>query len=296
MYDLIIIGAGPAGLTGAIYALRANLKVLVLEAKNYGGQIINASKIVNYPGIKEISGFDFSQVLYEQVKDFGGLIKFEKVIEVLPDKTVITENNKYQAKEIIIATGLINRKLNLENEDKLLGHGISYCATCDGNFFKGKTVSVVGGGNKALEDALELSNIASKVYLICRRDTFKGDKKYQEELKKKKNVEIILNSTIKKLNGENSLKSILIDTKGKLTTIDTEALFIAIGEIPNNEIFKNIVSLDEDGYIITDDNLKTKTKGIYVAGDNRQKELRQLTTAISDGALAASMVIKDLNN
>ena len=147
-----------------------------------------------------------------------------------------------------------------------------------------------------MEDALELSNIASKVYLICRRDTFKGDKKYQEELKKKKNVEIILNSTIKKLNGENSLKSILIDTKGKLTTIDTEALFIAIGEIPNNEIFKNIVSLDEYGYIITDDNLKTKTKGIYVAGDNRQKELRQLTTAISDGALAASMVIKDLNN
>ena len=198
MYDLIIIGAGPAGLTSAIYALRANKKVLILEAKNYGGQIIDANLIENYPGIPKISGFDFATNLYNQVKDLGGIIKLEKVIKVSEDKIVTTKENEYQAKAIIISTGVDKRKLNLPKEDELIGKGISYCATCDGNFYRNKIVAVVGGGNTALEDALYLSNISTKVYLIHRRDSFKGDDKTLELLKNKDNVEFILKSSVTK--------------------------------------------------------------------------------------------------
>ena len=296
MYDIIIIGAGPAGLTAALYALRANKKVLVLEAKTYGGQIINASNVENYPGIKNISGFDFATNLYNQVKDLSGEIKFETVIRIEEDKKVITNKNEYTSKSIIIATGAENRKLNIDKENEFVGRGVSYCATCDGAFYKDKEVAIVGGGNTALEDAIYLSDIASKVYLIHRRDEFRGENKYLEEIKSKDNIELVLNSNVTKLNGEELLTSIEVTNKENETkTIEVSGLFIAVGQSPKNEIFSNIIELDDKGYIKSIDGVHTNKDNIYVAGDTRVKDLRQLTTAVSDGSIAATTAIKEMN-
>ncbi len=297
MYDIIIIGAGPAGLTSALYALRANKKVLVLEAKTYGGQIVNASLVENYPGIKSISGFEFATNLYNQIKDLGGEIKFETVINITEDKKVTTNKETYEAKAIIIATGAENRKLNIDKEVDFIGKGVSYCATCDGNFYKNKIVAVNGGGNTALEDAIYLSNIASKVYLIHRREEFRGEDKYLEELKTKNNVEFILNSNVVSLNGNERLESINVkNNDGSIKTIEINGLFIAIGQTPKNEIFANLIDITEQGYIKSEDGVHTNIPGIYVAGDTREKELRQLTTAVGDGAIAATTAIKEMED
>ena len=293
MYDIIIVGAGPAGLTAAIYALRGNKKVLVLESKTYGGQIVNASKIENYPGIQEISGFDYATALYNQVTSLGGEIKFEEVTKIEKDKSVITTSNTYQAKSVIIATGAENKRLGVPKEQEFVGKGVSYCATCDGNFYRNKTVAVVGGGNTALEDAIYLSNIVEKVYLIHRRDSFRGEDAYVEELKNKDNVEFILNSNVVGLNGENLLESIEVETEGKKNILNVNGLFIAVGQKPNNDRFSNVVELD-NGYIASTDGVHTSTTGIYVAGDTRVKDLRQLTTAVSDGAIAATTAMKEM--
>ena len=296
MYDIIIIGAGPAGLTAALYALRANKKVLVLEAKAYGGQIVNASNVENYPGIKNISGFDFATNLYNQVKDLSGEIKFETVIRIEEDKKVITNKGEYTTKSIIIATGAENRKLNIDKESEFVGRGVSYCATCDGAFYKDKEVAIVGGGNTALEDAIYLSDIAKKVYLIHRRDEFRGESKYLEEIKSKNNIELVLNSNVTKLNGEELLTSIEVTNNDNETkNIEVSGLFIAVGQSPKNEIFSNIIELDDKGYIKSTDGVHTNKEGIYVAGDTRVKDLRQLTTAVSDGSIAATTAIKEMN-
>lgn len=296
MYDIIIVGAGPAGLTAAIYARRANKKVLVLEANTYGGQIVNTKSIENYPVNPGISGFDFATKLYNQAKDLGAEIKFEKVIDIT-EKDVKTPKETYQTKTIILATGADNRKLKLENEEKLTGKGISYCATCDGAFYKNKIVAVQGGGNTAVEDAIYLSDIAQKVYLIHRRDSFKAEEILINELKTKENIEIILNSTITKLNGENKLESVDITNNNKETkTIEVEALFIAIGQVPETENFKKLININEQGYVIANEDCKTNIKNIFVAGDNRTKGLRQLVTATSDGAVAATQAIKYINS
>ena len=295
MFDIIIIGAGPSGLATALYALRANKKVLILEASAYGGQIINASNIENYPGIKSISGFDFATNLYNQVKDLGATIKFEKVLKVTENKKVTTIENTYQAKVIVIATGKKPRKLEIEGEDKLIGKGISYCATCDGNFYKGKEVAIVGGGNTAIEDAIYLSAICKKVHLIHRREEFRAFSKSIEELKSKENVEFILNSNIAKINGNDYLESIEIKKDNEIINLKVQGLFIAIGGETQNEIFTNVVDLDEFGYIETHNDVMTKTSGIFVAGDARNKGLYQLTTAVADGALAADLAIKYIN-
>ena len=295
MYDIIIIGAGPAGLTSALYALRANKKVLILEAKNYGGQIINAGNIENYPGIESISGFDYATNLYKQAKNLGLEIRYETVVRIEEDKTVVTNKAKYNAKAIILATGAQNRKLNIDKEEEFIGKGVSYCATCDGHFFKDKTVAVVGGGNTALQDAIYLSNIAKKVYLIHRRDEFRAEDKYIQELKNKENVEIILNANVTGINGENTVKSIdIINNDDTTKNIEIDGLFIAIGQEPKNEIFSNIIDIDEKGYIKSEDGVHTNIQGIYVAGDTRQKELRQLVTATNDGAIAATTAIKEM--
>ena len=297
MYDIIIVGAGPAGLTAALYALRANKKVIIFEAKSYGGQIINANKVENYPGIQSISGFDYATNLYNQVKDLGAEFKFETVINITKEKKVTTNKGTYQAKSIILATGAENRKLNIEREQEFIGKGISYCATCDGNFYKNKTVAVVGGGNTALEDAIYLSNLAEKVYLIHRRDEFRGEKKYSDELKEKSNVELILNSNVVKLIGEEKLQAIVVkDNEENTKEVKVDGLFIAVGQAPKNEIFTNIIELDSKGYIISNDGVHTNVEGIYVAGDTRVKELRQLTTAVSDGSIAATTAIKEMSN
>lgn len=294
MWDIIIVGAGPAGLTAAIYALRANKKVLIFEAKTYGGQIVNAASIENYPGIEKISGFDYATNLYNQVKKLGAEFKFETVIRVDEDRSVTTNKGTYQAKSIILATGADNRKLRIDREAELVGRGVSYCATCDGNFYKGRDVAVIGGGNTALEDAIYLSNIVNKVYLIHRREEFRADDKYVDEVKSKNNIELVLNSNVVKLNGDNRLESIVVENNDKSTKeIKVDGLFIAVGQEPKNEIFNNVVDLDEKGYIISEDGVHTKVKGIYIAGDSRQKMLRQLTTAVSDGAIAATTAIKE---
>ena len=299
MYDIIIIGAGPAGLTSAIYARRASKKVLVLEAKTYGGQIINTLDIENYPGEEHISGFDFATKIYNQAKSLGAEIVFEKVTDIKDlgtEKEVITVKNTYKANAIIIATGSENRKLGLVNEDELTGKGVSYCATCDGNFFRKKNVAVVGGGNTALEDALYLADIAEKVYLIHRRDEFRGLESTVNLLKEKENVEFIYNSNVTKLNADEKLKSIEVTNKdGSMKTIDIDGLFVAIGRIPENQNFAKIIDLDDGGYIIANEDCHTNVDGIFVAGDNRVKEVRQLVTATSDGAVAATAAIKYVN-
>ncbi len=295
MYDIIIVGGGPAGMTAALYALRANKKVLVLEAKACGGQILNASIVENYPGIPNITGFDYANNLLKQITDLGAEIKYETVIMVKEDKTVITNENTYQGKSVIIATGAENRKLRIENEEDFVGKGISYCATCDGNFYKGKVVAVYGGGNTAFEDAIYLSSFVKKVYLIHRRDEFRAEDKYVRELKAKDNVEFILNHTIASINGKDQLESITLQEKEteKMQDLILDGLFIAIGQEPKNQVFANVAALNDFGYIESPDGVHTNTPGIYVAGDARVKTLRQLTTAVSDGSIAATTAMRE---
>ena len=300
MYDIIIIGAGPSGLTSAIYARRASKKVLVLEALSYGGQILSAINIDNYPAAPGISGFDFATTLYNQAKDLGAEIKFEKAIEIKDngfEKEVVTTKESYKTKTIILATGCDNRKLGIDREEELTGKGISYCATCDGSFYKDKVVAVAGGGNTALSDALYLCDIASKVYLIHRRDEFKGDEVILDKLKNKDNVEFILNSNVTKLIGDEVLEKIEITDKedGK-KELEVAGLFVAVGKIPENENFRKLIELNDSGYIEAAEDCHTNVEGIYAAGDVRKKILRQLVTATSDGATAAVEAIKYINN
>ena len=292
MYDIIIIGAGPAGLSAAIYGARAMKKVLVLDGNNYGGQIINSSMVENYPGVLSTDGFNFVTTLYNQAKNFGAEFISQNVQEMLDNNTVKTSKDVYRGKVIIIATGLKQRKLGLYGEKELLGKGISYCATCDGNFYKDKCVAVIGSGATALEDALYLSNIAKHVIIINRGLNFKSDELMKKNVEEKKNIEIIYEKSIMRLNGEEKLESITLNDD---TTLNVDGLFIAIGYMPDNEIFKNFVDIDENGFIISDDT-KTKTKNIFVAGDTRRKQVRQLITATSDGAISATNAVNYLNN
>ncbi len=300
MYDVVIIGAGPAGLTAAIYIRRAAKKVLVLEAKVYGGQIVNTLDIENYPAEEHISGYDFATKLYNQAKNLGAEIVFEKVISIEANgkqKKVITTDNVYEASSVIIATGSENKKLGLPNEDQLIGKGISYCATCDGAFYKNKKVAVVGGGNTALEDALYLADVAEKVYLIHRRSEFRGEDFTVSRLKGKENIQFVLNSNVTKLNAGNKLESIEVaSTDGKVRTIEIDGLFVAIGRIPESKAFANLIKLDDAGYIEADEKCHTNVDGIFVAGDSRTKDVRQLVTAASDGAIAAAEAVKYIGN
>ena len=292
MKDMIIVGAGTAGLSAAIYAQRSGLKALVLEGNAYGGQIVNTPDIENYPGIAHISGFDFATNLYQQALDLGAKVQYEKVVEVIDDgeiKTVKTTKNEYQTKALILATGLVRRHIGLPNEDRFMGKGVSYCATCDGAFFKNKVVAVNGGGNVALEDAQYLADLCEKVYIIHRRDAFRAEQAEINRILEKKNIECVYDSTVTKLNGNDHLESIEVrDKEGNTRQLDVEALFVAIGQIPLNEAFKNIVDLDESGYIKADELGYTNHPGIFAAGDCRVKSLRQLATAASDGANAAT--------
>ena len=300
MADVIIIGAGPAGLSAAIYVQRAGKQALVLEAMSFGGQIVNTPEVENYPGIAKISGFDFAMALYEQATSLGAEIVFDKAlgIEVIeaeaeggkPMKRILTESGTaYEAPAVILATGAKNRKLGLHREQELTGNGVSYCATCDGAFYKGKPVAVNGGGNTALEDALFLSNYCSKVYVIHRREGFRGEPNSLEALRAKENVEFVLNTTVTDLIGEPKLSAVEVTDKmsGEKKQLPVEGLFIAIGQEPENHGFENVVALDPMGYISAGEDCVTGTPGVFTAGDCRTKAVRQLTTAASDGAVAA---------
>ena len=290
--DLVIVGAGTAGMTAAIYALRAGRKVILLEALADGGQIINAPDIENYPGMAHVSGFDFATALYEQAKELGAEFRFERALSIEEregSKAVLTGKCTYLCSAVILATGAKNRPLGLEKEQQFIGAGISYCATCDGAFYRGKTVAVNGGGNTALEDAEYLAGLCEKVYLIHRRDAFRGDERDVEKLRQKPNVEFVLNATVTELLGENRISGIIVKDKNTQETreIQIDGLFIAIGQMPDNTAFSKWVTLDENGYICAGEDCCTGTAGIYTAGDCRTKTVRQLTTAAADGAVAA---------
>lgn len=292
MYDIIIVGAGPAGLSAAVYGLRAGKNVLLLEKESYGGQIINTPEIENYPGIKKISGYEFAENLYQQAVDLGAEIVFEAVtaIETEEDiKKVFTAQNEYLCKTVILATGATHRKLGIEREEELAGKGVSYCATCDGMFFKGKDVAVAGGGNTALQDALFLSNYCRKVYLIHRREEFRGEKRLEAALREKDNIEFVLNCQVTALNGEKTLTSVTVRDKNteKEKELSVSGIFIAVGQEPQSQIVQNMIDTDEGGYIISGEECYTNCSGIFTAGDCRTKSIRQLATAVSDGAVAA---------
>ena len=295
MYDIIIVGAGPAGMTAALYALRSNKKILILEARSYGGQIVNAHKIENYPGIPMVSGFEYATTLYNQIQKLGAEIKYETVIKIDANKNVYTSKNTYATKAIILATGAENKKLGIPNESQLVGKGVSYCATCDGNFYKNKVVAVTGSGSTALEDAIYLVDICSKVYLINSEKDFNGLERFVDELLEHSNVEILYATKIEKLIGTERVEGITVqDSDGTAREIAINGLFIAVGQSPKNEIFANVIKLNENGYIIATDEVHTNVPGIYVAGDAKVKTLRQLTTAVGDGALAATTAIREL--
>ncbi len=292
MYDIVIIGAGTAGLSAAIYGVRSGKRVVVLEGTMYGGQIVNTPEIENYPGIKNVSGFEFATNLYEQALELGAEIVLDKVemVEQNEDSYVVKcECDTFKGKTVILATGSKNRKLGVELEEELLGKGVSYCATCDGMFFRDKVVAVAGGGNTALEDAGYLAAYCKKVYLVHRRDEFRGEEKLVQQLREKPNVEFVLDTIITGLQGTDKLEAMDIQTmkNGIKLNVAIDGLFVAVGREPENGIFSSVVDLDEFGYIVAGEDCKTKNKGIFVAGDCRTKKVRQLTTAAADGAVAA---------
>ena len=292
MHDIVIIGAGPAGLTAAIYALRANKSVLVLEKESFGGQITYSPKVENYPGYNEISGAELGEKLVEQALNLGAEIELDTVTGIKNPgqyKIVQCEHGQYQAKAVIIASGSRHRQLGLAREDEFTGNGVSYCALCDGAFYKGRAIAVIGGGNTALQDAVLLSDQCSKVTIIQNLGFCTGEERLLEILKSKKNVSFLYNTVVEELEGEEQLSSIMLRDleSGKTSRFKLDGIFFAIGQQPDNKAFESVCKLDEQGFIIADESTVTSTPGIYAAGDCRTKKVRQVVTATGDGAVAA---------
>ena len=301
-YDVIIIGSGPAGLSAAIYAMRAELSCIVIEKAGLsGGQIINTYEVDNYPGTPGISGFDLSQKFREHCDKLGTTFITGEVkgFALEGELKVITmdDDTVYRSKTVVIATGGVPRHLNVDGEEKLSGMGVSYCATCDGAFFRKKTVAVVGGGDVAVEDAIFLARICERVYVIHRRDQFRASKGISSKLLAVDNVTILWDSVVERINGEEAVESIEVKNlkSNETTKYDLSGVFIAVGYIPNSETYKNVVATDESGYIIAGESCQTNVPGVYAAGDVRTKDLRQIITAASDGANAITAVEKYLN-
>ena len=294
MYDIIIIGAGPAGLTAALYARRADKKVLIIEKETFGGQITHSPKIENYPGFTVMSGNEFADKLIEQVMYQGAEIELDTVTAVKGEAgnfTVECERGSFEAKSVIIATGSHHRQLGLEKENKFTGEGVSYCAVCDGAFYKDKDVAVIGGGNSALQEAILLSKTSKTVTVVQNLPFLTGEIKLREEIENTANIKVILSSVVLKILGEDKFEGIRIkntETEEE-SDIIVDSIFVAIGQQPENEPFKDVVKLNDYGYIISDESCipETDKKGIFTAGDCRTKKIRQIATAVSDGATAA---------
>ncbi len=294
MHDIIVIGAGPAGLTAAIYARRANKSVLIFDKGAFGGQITFSPKVENYPGFESISGSELADRMVEQVLAQGAEVEIENIVGLRDNgdgtKTVITEyGDEYTARAVIVAAGARHRHLGVPNEEKFIGEGISFCAVCDGAFYEGKTVAVIGGGNSALQEAILLSETATKVYVIQNLNFLTGEQQLQDILAAKSNVEIITGTVVSSVLGGDTFRGIVTrrESDGTETEMLLDGLFVAIGLVPENQAFAEVMELDPRGYAAAGEDCRTKTEGVFVAGDCRQKAIRQVTTATADGAVAA---------
>ena len=291
MVDIIVIGGGPAGLTAAVYARRAGKSVLVLEKDALGGQITWSPKVENYPAVPAISGMDLGNRMAEQAMDMGAEVEIDEVLRIEDfgshKRVYGSFGTEYDARAVILAAGAKPRKLGLKREDELLGSGVGYCAVCDGAFFKGQVVAVNGGGNSALQDAVLLSDLCSRVYLVHRRDSFRGEEALVNLLRGKENVEFVLNAVITELKGDSELSGITVEQDGLQREIPVSGLFVAIGHEPDLAAFADFLDRDAQGYAASDEGCLTKTEGFFVAGDCRRKKIRQVTTAAADGAVAA---------
>lgn len=299
IYDTIIIGGGPAGLCAAIYLLRANKNVLLFESETLGGAITKSDIVENYPGISEISGLELGSNMANQAKNLGLEIIMQKVLAITKEKDIFSvsvNNNKYYAKTIVYATGTRPRMLDCKNVLSFIGKGVSTCATCDGFFFKNKSVLVVGGGNTALTDALYLSNICSHVYISYRHDNLRGEPLKIKRLKSKENVTILYNSIVKEIIGTDVIEKVSLTVDDTQKEINVSGVFVAIGSIPNTELIKDLVTLDQNGYALSNYQLETTVPGLYVAGDVREKNVRQLTTAVSDGTIVSKEILDYLES
>ena len=305
MYDIIIIGAGAAGMTSALYALRNGKKVLVLEGESLGGQIATSPRLENFPSIKEISGEAFADNLYEQIDALGAEVEIERAVRIEKkaegDFLVHTEYGQYEGRSVIIAAGVKHKHLKTKHDrEDLVGKGVYYCAVCDGPFYKGQEVALVGDANTALQYALLLSGYCKKVYMYTLFDKFFGDANLVKAVHAKENIEVRPDTSVVDFIGEEELKAIeYTDKDGNLCRQEIPAVFVAIGQVPDNGAFANVADLDEAGYIVADENCKTRTPGVFVAGDCRTKAVRQVSTAVSDGAIAAtnaSLYLESLEN
>lgn len=292
MIDILVIGGGCAGLTASIYAARAGKDVLVVEQENVGGQISYSPRVENYPGISSISGAEFADQLYEQAIALGVKIDLIQITGIRKEEDYFiakSETQEIKAKSIVLATGVSHRKLSLDKEEELSGKGVSYCTLCDGAFYKDECVAVVGGGNTALQGAEFLSSLCEKVYLIHRRDTFRGEEKTLLRLKEKRNVEFLTSSVVSKISGNEEVDNLTVENiqSREEKKLQVTGLFVLVGQVPNNKLFEGFVSLDEEGFIDAGEDCRTSIEGVFVAGDCRKKNVRQLTTAAADGTVAA---------
>lgn len=293
IYDVLVIGGGPGGYTAAMYAARANLKVAVIEKLAPGGQMSTTAQVENYPGFPEgINGFDLGMLMQQGAERYGTETIYGEVTKVelqATTKKVYLGDKEQEAKTVILSTGAYPRELGLARERELRGQGVSYCATCDGMFYRDQTVVIVGGGNTAVADALYLQKICKKVYLVHRRDTLRASKLYLEALEEAENIELVWNSKVVELLAEDKVEGVLVESvaSGERREIPCDGIFVAVGNVPNTELIKGQVDLDEAGYVLADETTCTNLPGVFAVGDMRQKPLRQIVTAVADGAVAS---------
>lgn len=294
MNDVVIIGAGPAGLSAGIYSVRANLKTVILDKTSWGGQVALSAEIENYPAVPSVTGPDFAEKMYEQLTALGGILLLEEVKEIRAEKdgfTVITNRDEHQTKTVIVAAGLKRRKLRCPGEERLTGKGVSYCAVCDGRFFTGKDVAIVGGGNTAMEDALHMASYCRSITILCRDEALKGEEVLKQGVEREAKIRVLYHTSVEEIKGDESVSEIVL--KGG-QVLSAEGIFVAIGYEADSGFLEGLVDLSEQGYVIAGEDCRTSRPGVFIAGDLRTKEVRQIVTAAADGAVAALGAGSDL--